>query len=304
MTHAADTPPDPAATRTPRAAPAGAVRAHCAQQAWLGGLVKACHPGAVCAVTALSGLLAVSVGHEAGRVALVVAAVFCGQLSVGWSNDAVDAGRDAHVRRGDKPVAAGALAPATVWAAAWLALLACVPLSLACGVWAGVVHLVGVGAGWAYNLRLKSGLASPLPYAVGFASLPALVTLSGTDPRWPALWAVSTAALLGTAAHLTDALPDLREDLATGVRGVPHRLGATGTGVVSLALLVAATVVLVWGPSERPPALLWAAPVAAAALAATGLLLGRHRGKAPFVAAVLVATMDVALLALRGAQLS
>ena len=39
------------------------------------------------------------------RVALVTAAVLCGQLSIGWSNDLVDLARDRAVGRRDKPLA-------------------------------------------------------------------------------------------------------------------------------------------------------------------------------------------------------
>ena len=39
--------------------------------------------------------------------ALLGAAVLCGQLSVGWSNDAIDAPLDSAARRPDKPIALG-----------------------------------------------------------------------------------------------------------------------------------------------------------------------------------------------------
>ena len=38
-------------------------------------------------------------------------------------------------------------------------------IALACGLLAGVVHLVAVGGGWAYNLGLKRTVLSFLPYA-------------------------------------------------------------------------------------------------------------------------------------------
>ena len=42
-----------------------------------------------------------------------------------------------------------------------LAAACCVPASLALGVLAGVVHLVAVASGWAYDLVLKPTPASP-----------------------------------------------------------------------------------------------------------------------------------------------
>ncbi|MFD0385551.1 UbiA family prenyltransferase [Streptomyces stramineus] len=131
-------------------------------------------------MTALAG----TAGHSAGNCALLAAAVLSGQLSVGWCNDAFDARRDAAAGR-SKPVATGAVSAQTVWAAAHTALALCVPLSLMCGPLAGAVHLAGVGAAWAYNLRLKVTVWSWLPYAAGFASLPAFVTLSLDTPCGP-----------------------------------------------------------------------------------------------------------------------
>ena len=42
--------------------------------------------------------------------------------------------------------------------------------SLASGLLAGLAHLVGVAAAWAYNLGLKSTRISWVPYAVAFGS--------------------------------------------------------------------------------------------------------------------------------------
>ena len=48
-------------------------------------------------------------------------------------------------------------------------------------------------------------------------------------------------ALLGVGAHLVNALPDLADDEATGVRGLPHRLGPRWTPPVATAVLVLAS---------------------------------------------------------------
>ena len=36
---------------------------------------------------------------------------------------------------------------------------------------------------------------------------------------------MGAAAALGSAAHFVNVLPDLADDAATGVHGLPHRLG-------------------------------------------------------------------------------
>ena len=92
----------------------------------------------------------------------MTAAVLTGQLSIGWSNDLVDARRDRAVGRTDKPLAAGAVTERVVRAACAAALAACVVLSLACGWASGLVHLLlGVASGWAYNLWSQAHRALP-----------------------------------------------------------------------------------------------------------------------------------------------
>ncbi|MEV7422537.1 UbiA family prenyltransferase [Streptomyces sp. NBC_01429] len=260
-------------------------------------MAAACHPGPTVAVTLLVAGLAVAAGQDAYGCVLATTAVLAGQLSIGWSNDAVDAARDRAAGRGAKPVVGGAVEARTVRTAALVALALCVPLSLGYGVLAGVVHLVGVAAAWAYNLRLKRTVLSWLPYAVGFASLPAFVSLGLPGQPRASWWIVSAAALLGVGAHLGNVLPDIESDLALGVRGWPQRLGPAAVRLLLPVPLVAATLLLALG---RPGPLGAAAVGLALAAATGGSLMGRHRPRLPFLAAVVVAGVDVALLLWRG----
>jgi 4-hydroxybenzoate polyprenyltransferase len=265
-------------------------------------LVRACHPEPTVAVTAIATALAVASGRGAGAL-WVAAAFLTGQLSVGWSNDWIDGERDRRNARVDKPVARGTLAPGTVRTAALVAVVLCVPLSLAMGVAAGLVHLVAVAAAWAYNARLKATALSWAPYAVAFGLVPSIITLGLAEPRWAPAWATAAGALLGVGAHLANALPDLEEDLAQGVRGLPHRLGPQRSAGLAAVLLLAATVLLALGPGSPGPAAL-AAVVLAAAVTGVGLGAGRHPGsRAPFTAALVVAVVSVALLVARGGAL-
>ena len=70
-------------------------------------LIRASHPGPTVAVTALTALLAAAAGHGLRTGLVVTAAVAAGQLTIGWSNDVIDADRDQQVGRIDKPVARG-----------------------------------------------------------------------------------------------------------------------------------------------------------------------------------------------------
>jgi 4-hydroxybenzoate polyprenyltransferase len=191
-------------------------------------LVRASHPEPTLAVTALATVLALSAGRGKGS-AWVAAAVLCGQLSVGWGNDYIDRELDRHSGRSGKPIASGRIDPALVRRAAWVAFLLAVVLSLASGPAATAVHVLALLMAHLYNAGLKASAASVVPYAVAFAQLPAFITLGLRSPHVPPWWAVAAAALIGAAAHFTQTLPDLRGDARAGIRGLPHRLGASAS---------------------------------------------------------------------------
>jgi 4-hydroxybenzoate polyprenyltransferase len=253
-------------------------------------LVAASHPGPSVAVTVLAGLLALAQGLAPATAALLVAAVLAGQLTVGWSNDLVDRSRDLAAGRTDKPLTVPGAPVAVVRAACAVAVAACAGLSLAIGTAAGLVHLACVASAWAYNLGLKATAWSWLPYALSFGGLTAVVTLAdGQAPPW---WWPAGAALLGVAAHLLNVLPDLADDAATGVRGLPHRLGARRIAPVAAAVLVAASAVVLVGAAPPPAAALGAGAV----VLGLGAVVVTGRGRAPFVAAVAVTLVDALLL--------
>lgn len=262
------------------------------------GLLAAAHPAPAAAVTVLTALLAVAAGHPPGSGVVVVGAVATGQLGIGWSNDLVDAERDRRVGRRDKPVATGAVPERTVRVATALSLVACVVLSFACGWRSALVHLVlGVASGWAYNLGLKRTAWSAVPYAVAFGALPAVVSLALPHPVWPPAWMVATGAVLGVGAHLLNALPDLADDEATGVRGLPQRLGAGVVRVVAPLVLLAGSAVAVLGPPGPVPLSAAVAGVLCVLLAAVAV---GGRGRVPFLASIAIALVDVVSLVLRG----
>ncbi|WP_399880504.1 UbiA family prenyltransferase [Streptomyces sp. BBFR51] len=267
-------------------------------------LLRSCHPEPTVAVTVFVTVLAVGAGRGAAGSVAVALAVLAGQLSIGWCNDAADAQRDLTCGRSDKPVGTGELPRRVAAAAAGTALALCVPLSLWCGAAAGAAHLGGVGAGWMYNLRLKHTVLSPLPYAVGFGSLPAFVTLGPPLSAWPPWWATTAGVLLGMGAHLSNVLPDIEDDLVTGVRGLPQRLGRPACRWLAPLVMLTAVGVLVVGPSGAVRAadrVLTAAAVIAA-VAGTAVR-SRARSRWPFRAAVVVAGIAVAQLLLHASDM-
>ncbi|MCW2523711.1 MAG: UbiA prenyltransferase [Frankiales bacterium] len=269
-------------------------------------LALSCHPGPCLVVTAVAAGLAAVADNSALRTVLVAAAVLSGQLSIGWSNDLLDRARDAAVHRADKPVSAGAVSPRTVAIATTGSLLAAAVLAGVLGWWAGLITLLGVAAGWSYNLGLKATALSPLPYLVGFATLPATATLARPDHPWPPWWAVLAAGLLGVAAHFGNVLPDLDDDAATGVRGLAHRLGAPVSAAAGPAILIAASFILVLAPPGRPSrgTVIGLAALVIVAVGCAGHALARPLSRLTFIGLALLAAADVALFAASGASLT
>lgn len=258
-------------------------------------LVRASHPEPGIAVTLLAVLLAGTWGASVGTTLLIAVAALSGQLTVGWSNDLIDRDRDIRSGRHDKPLATGALRVPTVRAAIVAGLVATIIASLLLGPRAGALHLVLVATGWTYNLGLKRTMLSWLPYAVCFGCLPVVVSLAARQETGPA-WTIVAGALLGTGAHLVNAVPDLDDDHLTGVNGLPQRLGARRSIDLATVLLLAGTVVTVVVPAGG----LDVVAVVTFAVCGALLVIGRMApGHGPFRAAIAIALIDVVALVLR-----
>jgi len=267
-------------------------------------LALACHLGPTVAVTAVTAVLAAAVGHRLGGAVLVTAAVLTGQLSIGWSNDWLDRERDRRAGRRDKPVVSGAVHPATVLTAALVAVAGCVVLSLLTGAVPGALHLAAVTSAWVYNLGLKATLASPVPFAVSFGLLPAFVVAATPGADNAPVWMVAAGALLGTGAHFANVLPDLADDLATGVRGLGHRLGRRACAAAAAGLLLAAVGVLALGPPGPPTTGGWAALLITVPVGSLGMARARNPGsRAAFTSVLVIAVVAVVLLVTSGTRL-
>ena len=255
------------------------------------------------AITALTTLLAAQAApHGIGPV-LTAPALLAGQLSIGWSNDACDAAKDAAAGRTDKPLARGDISARAVWAAAGASAAAGLALALVIGPVTAALYLLVVAPGWAYNLGLKSSLWSGLMYLLGFGPLPAYA--ASTLPGHPApRWQVTVAAgLLGLGAHFANVLPDLAADKATGVGGLPQRVAAEwGPPVVravALVLLLAASVLLLLGATRR-----WVAIPGLIAALLLAVASARGTGRVPFLAAIGIAAVDIVLFVAGGEALT
>jgi 4-hydroxybenzoate polyprenyltransferase len=162
----------------------------------------------------------------------------------------------------------------------------------------GAALLIGIAAAWAYNLGLKATIWSGTTYLLAFGALPVAPYAALPGQPWPPWWVPVVSALLGFGAHCANVLPDLRADAQTGVRGLPHRLGARVSGVVMAVALAAASVVLGIAPHAMPTAYAVTSASAGIALAVMAAMFAVRFPHSPmaFRLALVIALLDVVLL--------
>ena len=201
------------------------------------GLLKASHFGPTLLVTAISFGFATYYWWE-GPAYVIAFGVFTGQLVVGWSNDLYDFEDDLKHNRQSKPLVNGVITKEFLQR--WLRLM--VPFSFIAnlagplGIKGGLVYMLGIACGVAYNFYFKFSILSPLPFAIAFAALPSCIAISKniTPPTW--MWL--GGALFGMAAHFINVIKDMKQDQISEIKGLPQRLG-TRYSIVAAALLIA-----------------------------------------------------------------
>ena len=206
---------------------------------WFGklkGLLKASHFGPTLLVTAISFGFGTYYWWE-GPAYLIAFGVFTGQLVVGWSNDLYDYQDDLSHNRKNKPLVSGQITEELLQN--WLKWVT--PFSFIAnlvgplGIKGGLVYMLGILCGVAYNFYFKFSVLSPLPYAVAFAALPSSIAISKgiTPPVW--MWL--GGALFGMAAHFINVIKDMKEDQISKIGGLPQRLGTKNSIWVAIILV-------------------------------------------------------------------
>jgi hypothetical protein len=90
------------------------------------------------------------------------------------------------------------------------------------------------------------------------------------------------------------------------VRGFPHLLGGTVSGILAFLCLAAAAVLLTFGPSGRPTPVLWVGLALGIAIAALGIVLTLRSVRTRFLMQLIMtgAVIDVVMLALAGQSIA
>ena len=207
------------------------------------GLLRASHFGPNLLVTFISLFFAQLYWWE-GPAYVIAIGVFCGQLVVGWSNDAIDYKDDLLHNRQKKPLVSGQISLRLLQNS----LHAVLPLAIVINLF-GPLGFVGGGLsifaiGWAvaYNFYFKFTIFSWLPFAIAFGSLPSCMALS--KEQTPELWMWLGGALLGTAAHFLNVIKDMDQDQASGIKGLPQRVGTRASVIAAIVLIASAVTLL------------------------------------------------------------
>lgn len=266
------------------------------------------HPGPTLVVTGLALALGIAVGLEPWRLALLSLAVFFGQLSIGLSNDAIDAPRDRAVGRTDKPIARGDVSERAAWTAAIATLALALVLSAPLGFGMLAAHAIFLASAWSYNAGLKSTPFSIVPFLVSFGIFPSLATLAAPEPGVAAPWGWIAGAALGAAVHLTNVLPDLDDDRRTGIQGLPHRLGLRPSIVITWVALLLGAVAVTIGVATGPtgiPVFAIVGLLVSLIIAVIGLVLALRRGVGRWLFRLVIAAalVDVVMLVLAGTRM-
>ena len=207
------------------------------------GLLKASHFGPTLLVTAISFGFATYYWWE-GPAFVIAFGVFTGQLVVGWSNDLYDYEDDLRHNRLNKPLVAKTISKERLQS--WLRFM--VPFSFIAnllgplGIKGGLVYMLGIACGVAYNFYFKFSPLSPLPYAIAFAALPSCIAISKniTPPTW--MWL--GGALFGMAAHFINVIKDMKEDQISQIGGLPQRIGTTKSIIIATLLIICGVLTL------------------------------------------------------------
>jgi 4-hydroxybenzoate polyprenyltransferase len=210
----------------------------------LTGLRKASHFGPTMIVTTIGFLFGTYYWWE-GPAYIIAFGIFCGQLVVGWSNDLYDYEDDLRHQRIKKPLVTGLITPSYLrkWIYFMTPFAFCANLFGPLGINGGLVYMLGIACGLAYNFYLKFSPFSPLAYAIAFAALPSSIAIS--KEITPPVWMWLGGALFGMAAHFINVIKDMDQDQQSGINGLPQRLGKKRS-IIAATILIALGALTLW----------------------------------------------------------
>lgn len=195
-------------------------------------------PSLLTALAAVGCALLFGIPVRDRRLWWIAAIMLAAQFSISALNEWADADLDARSGR-LRPIPLGLVSRRTAAAVAAVSAVAALLMSALAGfgLVAFLVVLLGLVAGWAYDVVLKRTPLSFLPFAVGFPLLPIWVGLVAHRPASSLLIIVIGAVPLAIGIHLADAIPDRDADRDSGVETLAVYLRRPA-GEIAAAILV------------------------------------------------------------------
>jgi len=199
--------------------------------------IRATHFPQALAMVLLMTVATAVCGGSWWSVALVLCASAAGQATIGWTNDVHDAEADSAAGRTNKPLVRGDVGQESLRVAILVSASLTIPLSFIAAGWiGGAAHIAAVGSALVYNFYLARTMWSWAPYALSFALMPVFIAQAIAPSSWPTLPLVSLSIIVGVAAHLLNAIPDIAIDRAAGWGGIAVTLGMRRALVVFVLL--------------------------------------------------------------------
>ena len=263
------------------------------------GWFRLAHPGPAAACTALTLLAgrprrtgpAQAGGIRRNHLTRAALAMFLAQISTGSLNDVFDREHDS-VHQPYKPIPRGEVSPPGAFAFALASGLGCLWLARSCGSRVARMMVLGLAAGWSYDLGLSRTPFSFVPFSAGIMTVPWIGALAGEEEVISPRWMTAISGLLGLGLHLANGGPDAVKDRLAGRRSLPVLLGEKKSRQGTHLALTVGALLSVFSASRRgrPAASLGAAGCIAL------LAVDRHQGRLsrtpghhPFVLPVLAA---------------
>ncbi len=223
------------------------------------GLLRLVHPFPSALDGIVTGAIVLLAGGPPVAALRLALAMVLLQFAIGALNDIVDLPID-RLAKPAKPLASGSVELRAARATLGLCLTAGLVLSAISGPGVLAVAVVGVLAGFAYDLRLKGTALSWLPWAAGIPLLPLYAWLgAGRGLSGFFLALLVMAAFAGSALALANGIADFERDRMSGVRSIVVVLGPTAAWRIEAGLhlivgvLATGTAVvaggLAWGPA-------------------------------------------------------
>ncbi len=209
---------------------------------------EVCHPFPLVMIALLTYLFSISAAKgfpPFPKITVIIAAICCSQISINSLNDFFDRELD-HRFKPNKPISSGRLSPKEVVVLAIVSFFTMCILAIKFGPISLLLGIIGTGAGFLYDVKLKRTILSWLPFMIAYPLLVFWTRMALGEFEWKLLWAYPIIGLLSIGIHITNTLPDLESDISFHLRGLVHILGKNKSVILGAVCYIAAPLLAIF----------------------------------------------------------